>query len=509
MCDTLVTTYRIPEEFQGKYHYKVEVLKSDTSQQLVIKYLLESAETEVIKEITTDLKKYFSSSIPSSAADANLRWIVVHNIYIDGQLKSTQLTMGWPYNPCYTLKSDCKEVIVFRKRLEDICPAADVYPKPFVKIVNDSILVNFKNVIKPRNVTCKALGTEVVTDSIVLSKLSQLEFMIFHADTQIVYCVNAPCPPRIEMTKIGTADLRNCLPDKNENVFEGSFLCKNLSANLNLPKNLQGNYSYTYKVEFVKNTLVIDYYLTQDRADWLEKINISLNDVFLPENVIKDNRLAEVPVIQNVHLNGNLYVIKGFGQPVNRCFEYKTDCNKITLYRRYLHAICSSQDIYTKLTYRIEEEKGAIFASLSDSIVFSEIVCLAVGNVIKSDSIEITNMKDLKYELQVNEVRNYHGELIYKAPDYYTWSSKVELNECVIAGTDKVETVNNNPWPNPCTTDIHLKGHEGKIIFTNQVGQLFVIGGNEVFNVSDLPRGIYIITYEKDGLTRREKVVLK
>jgi hypothetical protein len=509
LCDTLSTTYRIPEEFQGKYYYKVEVLKSDTSHYLEIRYLLESAETNVLKEITTDLKKYFSSSIPSSVADANLRWTVGHNIYIDGQLKSTQLTMGWPYNPCYTSKSDCKEVIIYRKRLEDICPAADVYPMPHLKIVDDSILVNFKDVIKPRDITCKALGTKVVTDSIVLNKLSLRDFMIFHADTQIVYCVNAPCPPLTRLTKIGNAYLHNCSPVESKNVFEGSFLCKNLSVNLDLPKNLQGNYSYTYKTEFVKNTLVINYYLTQDRVGWLEKINVPLNDVFPPENVIQDIRLAEIPVIQNIHLNGNLHVFKGFGQPANRCFEYKTDCNKITLYRRYIQPICPNWSIYSKITSNINEAAGGIFANFIDSIVFSKIACLAVGNYVKSDSIEITNLKNLKYELQVNEIRSYHGELIYKAPDYFSWSSTIELKECVIAGMDNAETVNNKPWPNPCTTDIHLKDHAGKITFANQLGQLFVVEGNEVFDVSDLPRGLYIVTYEKGGLTRREKVILK
>ncbi|MBO9703591.1 MAG: T9SS type A sorting domain-containing protein [Sporocytophaga sp.] len=62
---------------------------------------------------------------------------------------------------------------------------------------------------------------------------------------------------------------------------------------------------------------------------------------------------------------------------------------------------------------------------------------------------------------------------------------------------------------NPCTTDIHLKGHEGKITFISQLGQLFVVEGDNVFNVSDLPRGLYVVTFEKDGLTRREKVILK
>lgn len=507
LCDTLSTTYQIPQEFQGKYYYKVEVLKSDTSQYLTINYRLQSAETDVLKLITIDLNKYFSSSMPSSAA--NLKWTVIHNLYIDGQSKSTSLTFGWPYRPCYTSKSDCKEIIIYRERLEDICPTADVYPTPFVKIIDDSLLVNFKNVIKPREISCTAVGTKVVIDSLVLSNLSQRNYTIFHADTQIVYCVNAPCPPITELTRIGNANLQNCPLVESKNVFDGSFLCKNLSVSLDLSENLQGNYSYTYKAEFVQNTLIIHYYLKQDRVDWLEKINIPVNDILPAENLIQDISLINIPVIQNIHLDGSLYVIQGYGQPATRCFEYKTECDKITLYRRYLQPICPNWGIYSKIVYRVDEETETVFANFNDSIVFSEVVCLAVGNIIKSDIIEIADLKQLTYELLVDETRTYYSPFIFKAPDRYSWSSTVELNDCVVAGTNDAEIENNKPWPNPCTSDIHLKGHEGKITFTNQLGQLFVVEGNEIFNVSELPRGIYVVTFEKGDLTRREKVILK
>ncbi|WP_028980203.1 T9SS type A sorting domain-containing protein [Sporocytophaga myxococcoides] len=509
LCDTLSTTYKIPRELQGKYNYKVEVLKNDTTQYLTINYHLQSAKTDVLKQITVDLNKYFSPSITSSAANVDLKWTVVHNIYIEGQLKSTSLAFGWPYRPCYTSKYDCREVTIYRRRLEDICPAADVYTTPQVKIIEDSLLVNFKDVIKPRDITCNAVGTRVVIDSLVLSNLSPRDFTIFHADTQIVYCVNAPCPPLIQLTRIGNANLLNCPPLENINVFEGSFLCRNLSVNLNLPKNLQGNYSYTYKAEFVQNTLIIHYYLKQDRVEWLEKINIPVNDILPAENVIQDFNLINIPVIQNIHMDGSLYVIKGYGQPATRCFEYKTECDKITLYRRYLQPICPSWRIYSKIGYRVDEEVETIFANFNDSLNFSEVTCLAVGNFIKSDSIEITNLKQLKYELLVNEIRTYYSPLIFKAPDRYSCSSTVKLNDCVVAGTINAEVENNMPWPNPCTNEIHLKGHVGKITFTNQLGQLFVVEGGDVFNVSDLPRGLYIVTFEKDGLTRREKVILK
>ncbi|MBO9703590.1 MAG: hypothetical protein J7604_25525 [Sporocytophaga sp.] len=444
MCGTLSTTYQIPQEFQGKYSYKVEVLKSDTSQYLEIKYHLQSAETEVLKQISTDLNIYFSSSTQLTAAD--VKWNVSHNIYVDGQLKLTQLTIGWPFRPCYSSKSDCQEVIIYRKRLEDICPIADVYPTPFVKIIDDSLLVNFKDVIKPRDVTCNAVGTRVVTDSLVLGNLSPRDFTMFHADTQIVYCVNAPCPPLTELTRIGNANLQNCPPGENKNVFEGSFLCRNLSANLNLPESLQGNYSYTYEAEFIKNTLIIHYYLKQDRVDWLENINIPVNDILPADDLTHEINLINIPVIQNIHLNGSLYVIQGYGQPAARCFEYITDCDKITLYRRYLQPICPSWRIYSKIDYRVDDEEEIILANFNDSLVFSEVTCLAVGNFIKSDSIEITDLEKMKYELVVNGTQKYYSSVIFKSPDYYSWSSTVELNECVVAGTNNTKVENNKPW---------------------------------------------------------------
>lgn len=505
LCGTLSTTYQIPQEFQGKYSYKVEVLKNDTTQHLTINYQLQSAETDVLKQITTNLNKYFSTSTQFTAAD--VKWTVTHNIYIDSQLKSTQLTSGWPFRPCYSSKSDCKEVIISRNRLEEICPAADIYPTPFVKIIGDSLLVNFKDIIKPREITCTAVGTKLVTEKFILNNLSRRNFTIFHADTQVVYCVNAPCPPLTELTMIGNANLQNCPPAESKNVFEGSVLCKNLSVNLNLPENLQGNYSYTYKTEFVDDTLIIHYYLNPDRVDWLEKINVPVSNILPTVNLNQDINQMNVSVIQNIHLDGNLYVIEGIGQPATRCFEYKTECDKITLYRRQLRPKCPNWRLFSKSSYKIEDE--FIYAKFNDSLVYSEIVCTAYGVFIKSDSVEITNLEKLKYELLVNETKQYYSPVIFKAPDYYSWSSTVELNECVVAGKNNEIVENIKLWPNPCNTEIHLKGHEGKITLINQLGQLFVVEGDEVFNVSDIPRGIYIVNFEKDGLTRREKVILK
>jgi hypothetical protein len=134
---------------------------------------------------------------------------------------------------------------------------------------------------------------------------------------------------------------------------------------------------------------------------------------------------------------------------------------------------------------------------------------MAVGNMVKTNSVEFSGLKNLKYEVQVKEIRNFYSPFIFKAPDNYSWSTIVELKDCIVAGTDKAEIVTGSPWPNPCTTEIFMKDYEGQTTFTNQLGQSFVVEGNEVFNVSDLPRGLYIITYEKEGRTGREKILLK
>lgn len=223
-----------------------------------------------------------------------------------------------------------------------------MYPTPYVRIKEDSILFSFKDVLKPRAVTCKALGTKVVTDSIVLHTLPGLNFTLFYADTQAIYCVKDPCPPLTHLAGIGSADFSACPVDEPENVLEGSFLCSNLRAKLNLPKRLQGNYSFTYSATFVNKAIVIDFYLRPDRVDWLAKIDAPLKDILNSDNLLQDITLVEMPVIQNIYLDGNLYVIKGYGQPVNRCFEYQADCRKVTLYRRYLEPICSSWNIFTK-----------------------------------------------------------------------------------------------------------------------------------------------------------------
>jgi hypothetical protein len=505
LCDTLSTVYHLPKKFQGKYSCKVEILKIDTSRYIEFRYHLQSAETDTLKQITTDLKKYFPAA-SQSVANADLKWSVSHNIYIDGLVQSSEFTYGWPYKPCYTSKSDCREVVIYRKRLEDICSPEDVYTTSCVKFLGDSILVNFNDVTKPRDLICKALGKKVVTDSIVLNNLSPRDFTIFHADTHVIYCVKAPCPPLTDLKFIGKAYFSNCPVINNENVFEGSALCKNLSVNLYLPEKLQGNYSYTYKADFVNNSLVIHYYLTQDRTDWLTKINIPVNDLIPMENLMRDFNLINISVIQNIHLNGSLYVIQGYGQPATRCFEYKADCDKITLIRRSLEGICSPLRGYTRTEYKIEEK--SVSAIFRDSLVFSQVTCMAVGNYIKTDIIEITNLKKTQYELLVNEIRDIYNFPVISNTNNDSWSTTVDLSNCIITGLNNPEVRNNAFWPNPCTTDLYLKDHQGSIIFTNQLGQMFVVEGDGVFNVSDLPRGIYMITFGKGDLIRMEKVIL-
>src|SRR5690606_19146141 len=84
LFDTLSTTYTLPEELKGRYDYTTTVIKSDTSKYLEIQYhLTSSTVADSVKQITTDLYKYFKTD----PYIGNPKWHVSHNIYINGTKK--------------------------------------------------------------------------------------------------------------------------------------------------------------------------------------------------------------------------------------------------------------------------------------------------------------------------------------------------------------------------------------------------------------------------------------
>lgn len=216
LCDTLSTTFNLPTDFQGRYDYTTTVIKSDTGRYLEIQHHLTRSNADSVKQITTDLYKYFADepffNINKPHENySNVNWKVTYSVFIDGQKEYTRIADGYPFEKCFTTKSTCKEITVYRKTLRPNCSSSIYYPKFSSSVSNDSISVFFRDSIVFSQTTCLALGFRIHTDSITVKELEPQLYNIFAKEEQKVYCITAPCFPLIWTHKLEDTDLSNCI----------------------------------------------------------------------------------------------------------------------------------------------------------------------------------------------------------------------------------------------------------------------------------------------------------
>jgi hypothetical protein len=209
LCDTLSTTYTLPEELQGRYDYTTTVIKSDTSKYLEIQYhLTSSTVADSVKQITTDLYKHFNTEPYIS----NLTWYVSHNIYINGTKKehTYYTSRGYPFETCYTTTPSCNEIKVYRKTLRPICPENGYFLKTSNYVSNDSLIVMFRDSIVPYANNCMIVGHKVYTDSITVNNLKPTDYKIIAKEE---YLLNGVAGFQLKTIyhRIDTADLSNCI----------------------------------------------------------------------------------------------------------------------------------------------------------------------------------------------------------------------------------------------------------------------------------------------------------
>jgi hypothetical protein len=84
-----------------------------------------------------------------------------------------------------------------------------------------------------------------------------------------------------------------------------------------------------------------------------------------------------------------------------------------------------------------------------------------------------------------------------------------DLSSCIGVGLEDAKTKLYDLYPNPVSSELNISNFEGQIKLTNQVGSQFVIDGNQSFDVSDLPKGLYIVHFELNGQVQQEKVIIK
>ena len=501
LCNTLTLRLSLPDSLQGKYTYKTEIISDETAKEISVTYRLSNSTTnDTLKEIVTDVNNYFTT------IDVNNNlWTVNQQLFINNTPKSIfQLRSGFPFQDCIEYKRQCSDISVYRKSLRSICSNYAYHPKFQSEIKEDSLIVHFKDSTSYSQFTCMAIGIYIKTDSILITNLQEKNYKVFSKQESTIYCFTTPCPnPWITYTYQGMAT-NNCTPT---NPIEGSDLCGNLSYTYAIPDSLINSYSYT--VRQIKNdnnkTIELHYHLHPTKT--------AFNLTHITTDLTYDFKLEPFETNVNWTIINHLYILNNTYplseqtfNPFGTCYEVKSECEKVVVYRKSLRDICPSIIITTKPF--IDQKGDIIMVDFIDSFKDAEFVCLAAGYQTHTDSIEITTLSNINYRVYLGtKIECVDGvcTTLLPAPLFLDFAN---LTNCVINGFNQ-QTKELFIHPNPANNVIILENVQNQVILTNQLGQHVTLKGNGSFSISDLPAGVYIATFELNGKMIKEKVVIQ
>lgn len=529
LCNDIRATIKVPDSLQTGYEYTTRVLLNDEKKSVLITHYFTEIQTKPVsiplESITTDLNEAFSKI--EIFNETTEEWSFSQNIQLNNITLPISIGSGNPFNRCYQYTYDCESITIYVKELRPICPEEKIEFTTRQTISNDSIFFtpHFKST--PLQVTCKALGNTVVTDSVKIAthswklngseafNLKSQKYALFMSDSVDVVCVTTPCPsPLVTIKKIGNIDYSQCpepLPIFNSGSFTGSALCNNLMLVYNIPESLQGNYTYDYTVEHNKfnDSLYINFFISNDQsAGLLKKIEVPMSDYFSENSYILPQ---VVTIIQSLY-NNEALIKKDttHGNPYSTCYEVESKCMEVTVLRKSPRKVCSPTRIYTKQYFEIKED--VLLVAFIDSIIDLGFTCFAEGFSIHTDTLVVTEPDGLKNK----DYRVFLGTHIECAlgacPTMWLYEPQIGnayLSNCIVTGFEKEQNKEQLIFPNPAQDFISINNIEGQVILTNQFGQQFSISGTSQISVSNLPKGLYIATFIVEGKTIREKIVIQ
>lgn len=294
--------------------------------------------------------------------------------------------------------------------------------------------------------------------------------------------------------------------------YEGSALCGDLQYNFHMPKDTQGKYRYeeTITKSDTGNYILINYYLRNSDVDTLKYIQSNINKYFnevdyrQPENLswkIKTSVYIEEDQVYSkvVHLS-----------PFTNCFKLKPGCNQLTIFRNFLIKDCQGYEYQSNLSASIHLDSILIYYNFSEEVFTNTCEEEKPNRIRKTDSLVLTNVKPGGY-------RSYLGTIFRvcnNAPcppefTYTPFGDSTIIKDCILPVFQESRSEEVKIYPNPAKRYIYIKDLKSEVIFTNQIGQRFIIPGNGMFNISKLVRGLYIVRYERNGKIERSKVVIR
>lgn len=311
------------------------------------------------------------------------------------------------------------------------------------------------------------------------------------------------------------------------NEFDGSALCGDLSVTYYLPDSLKGNYSYSIDVNKVDadQTVYMTYrFFTNPQKGRLVSIKLDMmpyfdyDDEYIPNLYWKVAR--RVFIDDQLQFDFEYFNANPFSQ--DACYDIVDACDSVIVERKRLEAICTFNVTTTTFEYRFAED--SLIAFFKDSTIYNEGGCLAEGYHV------IYDYGVIKEDIPLSLIDVYFKKKTYLSPcesycptnpDFpcvinapcgppYRNAFLMEIDHqgCVIDGLSSSESISFIS-PN-VIEDVFLATVDiREVLLRNTLGKKYVVKGDPTFNVSQLPRGVYLASYLYNGVYKTEKIVLK
>lgn len=234
-------------------------------------------------------------------------------------------------------------------------------------------------------------------------------------------------------------------------VVDGSVLCNNITSTTPVPDSLQIGYAYSTKIQLNEETrsVAITHNFTEIETKPisipLESITTDLNNLFSEVDLITENN-GDWIFTQTILLDSSaISTVKDYVNPFKRCFEYKYNCESITIYVKELRPLCPTEKI--QFTTKQTVSNDSIFFTPYFKSTPNDLICTASGNTVVTDSVKIMTHQ---WKLDGKEVFNL------KSQNYSLFMSDSTEVECIttpcpshLITNKKLGDINYNQCPEP------------------------------------------------------------
>jgi hypothetical protein len=303
----------------------------------------------------------------------------------------------------------------------------------------------------------------------------------------------------------------------------GSVLCNDLRLIYNLPDSLKTGYSYTVEVknDLVTHEMTTSYVFTPTITSvFTTEIKTDLSSEFLPMIGFTEENKFWINTI-TVKVADKISSFKLKFEPHQKCFQIEKVCEEVTYLQKQIqyHTSCGTTKGY-RLYPRVTGDSLIVESETIPILT----VCVDQNFNVDVDKVVFKSLKNLNYKviLQVDGTYTTFHQftldsiptqtapiIFYPGIKYYSLIGSADLRECLVDGLNSKFDKQTFIFPNPTENELNINDFSGELRLTNQAGSQFVIDGNQSFDVSDLPKGLYIVQFELNGQLRQEKVIIR